>query len=266
MRLALLATLWTTLAHATPSITIYGSLGPTPDSPGYQQFLVNLTNGIQNGGQQTGAAGPAQWNPGANAFPPSWILWDDGWAFAPFFVWKGEQNPATPFEAESGTWLYLSAYIAGNGTPVTLAGLTISSTWLANSVTYTDTDVYSSEITGFLGGIPVNSAEPGDTFVDEIILRGPGIYLDISCANLQNANEPFCAPGLTDQERYDLAMANIARFIGNSIDITYAYSPDISAQYAAQLVPEPSTVSSALGAIVLLGSLAYVRSRTFTKT
>jgi uncharacterized protein (TIGR03382 family) len=264
MRTILLGLFALSLAQATPTITIYASLGPTPDSPAYGDFLNNLASGMRNGGVANGTAA-GQWSPlSNNTLPPNFILWDDSWAFAPFYVWRGEANPAAPFDAESGTWLYLSAFIAGNGSPLTLAGITVESLWGNFSRTYSEFDSYSLDVVGFLGGIPVNNGEPGDTPVDNIAIRGPAFYLDVSCSVLQNLPQAFCAPGLTPQERYELATLATATFIGTTIDATYTLpgSTPISATGTAHLTPEPTTIT--LCAAALAAALLRRRSR-YTK-
>ncbi|MBL8229546.1 MAG: hypothetical protein JNL98_13740, partial [Bryobacterales bacterium] len=162
---------------AAPTLQIFAALGPTPDSPSYGAFLANLQSGILAGGIPSGdpATNPAAWSPGAGVVDPAWVAWDDGWAFTPFPVWMGAEGTGA-FADESGTWLYFSALISGNGMQVALDGLTITTNPGGSSFSYSvaNFSTYEPELLGIIGSGPgatfLQSGESADTPVDSLLV------------------------------------------------------------------------------------------------
>lgn len=235
---------------AAPVLTIYASLGPTRDSPNYAAFLANLQSGILAGGTAIGdpATNPAAWLPLATGvvLDPAVILWDDGWAFAPYSVWAGQSAPGGAFADETGTWLYLSLMLRDPmGGAVTLDGLSLQYLPGPFSYFYSSLDTYDpGEAAGYVGGHPVAGGTAGDTPVELIVLRGLAVYFDVSCSNLANQNAAFCQLGLTDEERFLLGrQAVAAAFHGTPFSLTYDYPGAMgpASFQGTYAVPEPGS-------------------------
>lgn len=253
---------------AAPMLQIFAALGPTPDSPSYGAFLANLQSGILAGGLPSGdpATDPTAWSPHGAVVDPAWIAWDDGWAFTPFPAWMGAAGTGA-FADESGTWLYFSALISGNGTQVALDGLTIAANPGGSSFTYSVAgfSTYGPELMGIIGSGPgatlLEAGEAADTPVDMLLIRGPGFYFDLSCSNLANASAAYCMTGLTDEERAAVGYALVRdAYIGTPFSVTYSYGAgNLSGQLSGTFdTPEPGTWTFALSGLLWM---AWRRSR-----
>lgn len=247
--------------------TVYVSIGPVPGfSPSYSGYTTNAQAGVQNGGATTGSAGPTQFSTVTST------TWASLNADTQFNNWNSVANPAAPYNNEYGNLVFYSVILKAapgvNGIALDNISYVESSTdpynYFAYSCSFGGTGCgdanYSSDAVGILAnGTAVASGTSGTTDVNEIIITGVGLTLDVT-SQYSGTPQQQLNQAVSD-ENSQLGKDTITTCFSDSSDgLSNCGSLSVSPTSTAA-VPEPASFAM-IGLAFALGLPTYRRLRT----
>ena len=249
-------TFWAGAALAGPIVYVVPSISPDPvlNLSTYDAWSGNALTALQDGTTTNGAAGPSYYAQIAS-FAATDVIGTN------FPYWKGQLNPAAPFDTQTGNGLAFGVAIYGNGQQFTMG-----------HVSYAD-DFFGSTFTTNLSAYGYGARMIGINYgPDGIRGTADDIVYDGTGPTPGTATDPVDALFFSgvDIQFYVADPADLSAAIAQ---ILAATSPFASATYTVQIgesistgtsqiemVPEPATLSFGGLGVLLLG-LAARRKR-----
>lgn len=248
----------TAAGQAAPIVTVTPSLGPdylpAPGSPSYAGFSANALTALEAGANSQGTPNTPQFfNRVTNIHPKDVLV-----GVAP--SWRGEANPAAPFDNEIGTVLYFGLHIVSDSY-FSMWAVTYSEnafgvpySFAFNGESYDD---YAGDMVGidYVDGIKGNGNDityttgPGSVNINELIFVGIGFSFDASGY-----------PG-TPQEQLDGAAADVP-IPGTIRGGYFLVNGGVSYGFAeVTTVPEPATILLSLAGLAGLAMFRRLRKQ-----
>lgn len=253
-------TFWAGAALAGPLVYVVPSISPDPvlNLSTYDAWSANALTALQDGTTTNGAAGPSYYAQIAS-FASTDVIGTN------FPYWKGQLNPAAPFDTQTGNGLAFGVAILGNGQQFTMG-----------HVSYAD-DFFGSTFTTNLSAYGYGARMIGINYgpdgirgtADDIVYNGIGGAPGTAVGTAADPVDALFFSGV-DIQFYVADPADLSAAIAQ---ILAATSPFASATYTVrigdsgtsgtsqvEMVPEPATLSFGGLGVLLLG-LAARRKR-----